>query len=162
MIRNRWKLQNIRVIFLNCLHSVRKQNKLKSYEKVCKNKDFCGIVMPSGRDKILRFIQYIKSDKISCIIYADIEYLISKKDECANNPENSSTTQSGEHNPCGYSMLEIRTFDHIENRHKLCCAKNCMKKFSKSLREQSCKSLREQAKNSIDFEKKIMLPLIKK
>ena len=29
--------------FLNCLHSFRKENKLKSNEKVCKNKTFCGI-----------------------------------------------------------------------------------------------------------------------
>ena len=38
---------------LNCLHSFR--NKLKSHEKVCKNKDFCGIVMPSEKDNILEF-----------------------------------------------------------------------------------------------------------
>ena len=30
---------------LNCPHSFRTENKLKSYEKVCKNKDFCGTVM---------------------------------------------------------------------------------------------------------------------
>ena len=30
---------------LNYLHSFRTENKLKSNEKVCKNKDFCGIVM---------------------------------------------------------------------------------------------------------------------
>ena len=32
---------------LNCLHSFRTENKLKSHEKACKNKDFCGIVMPA-------------------------------------------------------------------------------------------------------------------
>ena len=31
---------------LNFLHSFRTQSKLKSHGKVCKNKDFCGIVMP--------------------------------------------------------------------------------------------------------------------
>ena len=35
---------------LNCLHSFRTKNKLKSHEKVCKNKDFCGIVIPSIKD----------------------------------------------------------------------------------------------------------------
>ena len=30
---------------LNCLHSFRTENKLKSHEKVCKNKDFCRIAM---------------------------------------------------------------------------------------------------------------------
>ena len=45
---------------LNCLHSFRTENKLKSHEKVCKNKDFCGIAMPSEKDKILEFKCYIK------------------------------------------------------------------------------------------------------
>ena len=36
---------------LNCLHSFRTENKLKSHEKLCKNKDFCVIVMPSKRIK---------------------------------------------------------------------------------------------------------------
>ena len=43
--------------------------------------------MPSEKDKILEFNQHIKSDKMSCIIYADIESLIKKIDGCANNPE---------------------------------------------------------------------------
>ena len=61
---------------LNCLHSFRTENKLKSHEKVCKNKDFCGIVISSEKDNILEFNQYMKSDKLPSIIYADIEYLI--------------------------------------------------------------------------------------
>ena len=92
---------------LNCLHSFTTENKLKSHEKICKNKDFCGIVMPSEKDKILEFNQHIKSDKMSCIIYADIESLIKKIDRCANNLEKSSTTKIGEHIPCGYSMSTI-------------------------------------------------------
>ena len=35
---------------LNCLYSFRTENKLESHEKVGKNKDFCGIVMPSEKD----------------------------------------------------------------------------------------------------------------
>ena len=61
-----------------CLHSFRTENKLKSHEKVCKNKDFCGIVMPSEKDNILEFNQYMKSDKMSYIIYADMESLNKK------------------------------------------------------------------------------------
>ena len=34
--------------------------------------------------------------------YADIESLIRKIDECANNPENYSTSKRGEHIPSGY------------------------------------------------------------
>ena len=70
----------------NCLHFFRTENKLKSHEKVCKNKDFCGIVMPSEKDNILEFNQYIKSNKMPYIIYADIKSLIEKIDGCANSP----------------------------------------------------------------------------
>ena len=81
--------------------------KIKSHGKVCKNKDFCGIVMPPEKDNVLEFNQYMKSNKISYIIYADNETLIIKVDGFANNPENSSTTKIGEHICCGYSMSTI-------------------------------------------------------
>ena len=38
---------------LNCLHYFRTENKLKSHEKLSKSKDFCGIVMPSEKDKLI-------------------------------------------------------------------------------------------------------------
>ena len=56
---------------------------------------------------------------MSCMTYADIESLIRKIDGCANNPENFSATKVGEHILCGYSILTICTFDHIENQHTL-------------------------------------------
>ena len=76
--------------------------------------------------RILEFNQYIKSDKMPYIIYADIEYFIRKIDGCANSPENSSTTKMGQHIPCRYSMLTILALDHIENRHTLYRGKDCM------------------------------------
>ena len=87
------------------------------------------------------------------IIYTDIESLIRKIDECANNPENSSTAKIGEHVPCRYSRSAIWAFDHLKNKHTLYRGKSCVKKF--------CTSLREHAKNIIDFEKKEMLLLTK-
>ena len=114
----------------NYLHSFRTENKLNSHEKVCKYKDFCGIVMPSEKDNILEFNQYMKSDKIQYIIYDDIEPLIKKIDECTNNPEKSLITKIGEHITCGYSISTIWAFHHT-----LYCRKDCMKKFYESLRE---------------------------
>ena len=81
----------------SCVHSFRTENKLKSHEKVYKNKDFFGIVMPSEKDKLLEFNQHMNSDKMQYIIYADIESLIRKIDGCANYPEKSSTTKIGQH-----------------------------------------------------------------
>ena len=61
------------IIFIN---SFRTENKLKSHEKLCKHK--------SEKD-------YVKSDKMLYIIYADIESLTRKIDGCENNLEKSST-----------------------------------------------------------------------
>ena len=72
---------------LNCLHSFRTKNKLKSHKQLCENKDFCNVVMPSVDTKILEFNQYYKSDKTPFIIYADLASLIEKIDGCKNNHE---------------------------------------------------------------------------
>ena len=53
---------------------------------------------------------------MSYLIYSDTESLIRKIDECANNPENSSTAKLGENIPCGYTMSTVWTFDHIGNK----------------------------------------------
>ena len=108
---------------------------LKSYEKVCKNKDFCGTVMLSQKDNILQLSQNMKSEKMLYMIYADLESLIKKVDGCANNPQKSSTTKMGKHIPCGYLTSTICAFDHIENKHTLYWGKDCMKKFCESLKE---------------------------
>ena len=56
----------------NCLYSFRTKNKLESHKKVCENKDFCGVEMPSEDIKILKFNnQYQKSDKAPFNIYPD-------------------------------------------------------------------------------------------
>ena len=52
----------------NYLHSFRTEKKLKPHEKVCKNKNICGIVMPSEKDNILKFKQYMKPDNMPYII----------------------------------------------------------------------------------------------
>ena len=44
---------------LDCLHSFRTKSKLESHEKVCKNKYFCNVMMPSEDTKILEFNQYL-------------------------------------------------------------------------------------------------------
>ena len=58
---------------LNCLHSFATENKRESHKKVCINKGFWNVVMPSEYTKILEYNQYQKPDKAPCIIYADLE-----------------------------------------------------------------------------------------
>ena len=59
-----------------CPHSFGTKNKYRSHEKVCKNNYFCGIGMAAEKNIILEFNQYIKSDKMPYIIYADMDSLI--------------------------------------------------------------------------------------
>ena len=63
---------------LNCLHSFPTTKKLSSHEKLWKNKDFCGNITSSKKNNILQFKQYIKSNKMTYIVYDDIESLIRK------------------------------------------------------------------------------------
>ena len=95
---------------LNCLHSFRTKHKLESHRKVCENKDFCSVIMPSEDTKILGFNQYKKSDKAPFIIYADLECIIEKIDVCQNSPENSSTTKVSEHILPGFAMSTLSSF----------------------------------------------------
>ena len=73
---------------LNCRYFFRTENKLIYREKICKNKDFCGVVMPSQKNNIVQFNQNMKSNKMPNVVYADLESLIKKIYGCANNPEN--------------------------------------------------------------------------
>ena len=63
--------------------------------------------MSSEDTEILEVNQYQKSDKAPFIIYADLECLIEKVDECKNNPQKSSTTKVDEHIPSGFSTPTI-------------------------------------------------------
>ena len=55
------------------------ENKFKSHEKVCNNKDLFGIGMQSQKNNVLKFKRYMKSDKMPYVIYADTESLIKRK-----------------------------------------------------------------------------------
>ena len=117
---------------LNCLHSFATENKGESHKKVCENKDFYQVVIPSEDTEILEFNQYQKPDKAPFAIYADSEFLIEKMVGCKNNPENSFTTKVGQHIPSDLSILIILPFRNIENKHDVYRVKDCIKFFGES------------------------------
>ena len=88
---------------------------MKKYVKT----NFCGIVIPSKKNNVLEFNQCMKSDKMPYIIYADMKSLIKKTNGCANNPEISLITKTGEHNSCGYSMSKNLAFNNKKSKHTL-------------------------------------------
>ena len=70
---------------LNCLHSFATGKKLEFCKKVCENKDFCNVIMPSEDTKILEFHQYQKFDKAPFLICENCTFVIEKIDLCKNN-----------------------------------------------------------------------------
>ena len=77
-------------------------NLMKKYAKT----KICGIPMSSQKDNILiEFNQYMKSDKMSYIIYGHHKFLIKKKYGCENNPEKSSKIKISKHIQC--QLFEI-------------------------------------------------------
>ena len=123
----------------NCFHSFRTKSKLQSHKKVCENKDFCNVVMPSEDTKILELNQYHISDKAILIIYANLESLIVNIDGCKNNAEKSTMKKVSEHIPKGFSMSTISSVKGIENKHDVCRGKDSIKNFCESLREHAMK-----------------------
>ena len=95
----------------------------------------------------------MKLDKKSYIIYAELQLLIIKIDECESNLQKLSIRKLGENISSGYSMSTIQAFDHIEKKYTLYRQEDCMKRFSTSLRVHDT--------NILNFEKKQMLPLTK-
>ena len=70
---------------------------------------------------------------------------------CINNPNESSTTKINKHVPSGYSIFTHCSFDESKNKLNYYRGKDCMKKFSKDLREHASKI--------INYEKKKIIPL---
>ena len=102
--------------------------------------------MPCEDTEILEFNQYQKFDRVPFIIYADLECIIEKIDECKKNPENSSIAKVSEHIPSGFSMSTISLFRSIESKHDVYRGKDSMKEF--------CELLRQHGIKIINFKKK--------
>ena len=107
--------------------------------------------MPTKNNNIIKYNHGEKSMKLPFVIYADLECLLEKMSTCINNPNESSTTKINKHTPSGYSIFTHCSFDESKNKLNYYKGKNCMKKFSKDLREHASKV--------IIYEKKKMIPL---
>ena len=89
--------------------------------------------------------------KLQFVIYADLECLLEKMSTCINDPNESSTAEINKHTPSGYSIFTHCSFDESKNKLNYYRKDDCVKKFSKDLREHVTKI--------INYEKKKMIPL---
>ena len=135
--------------YLNCFHWYRTKNKLEAHstQKICENRDYYHVEMPTKDNNTIKYNQGGKSIKLSFVVYAGLECLLEKMSTCYNNPEKSSTTKINKHTPSGYSLFTHCSFDKTKNKLDYYRGEDCMKKF--------CKDLREHATKIINYEKKI-------
>ena len=69
------------------------------------------IVMPTEDNNKLKFNHEEKSLKARFAIYADLECSLTKQQSCPNNPNESYTERKALHEPCGYSLDLVSSFD---------------------------------------------------
>ena len=131
---------------LNCFHSDRTKNKLEAHKKICENRDYCRVEMPTKDNNTIKYNHGEKSIKLPFVVYADLECLLEKMSTCYNNPEESSTTKINKHTPSGYSIFTHCSFDKSKSKLNYYRGEDCMTKF--------CKDLREHTTKIINYEKK--------
>ena len=78
-------------------------------------------------DKTLKYNYGKKSLKTSFVIYADLECLLLKKQSCQNNPNESYTERKAIHEPCGYALNLVCSYDLKQNIHYFYRGTNCIK-----------------------------------
>ena len=110
--------------------------------------------MPTEKNNILKYSGGTKSLKMPYVIHADLECLLLEEQLCRNNPDKSYTDGDAIHEPCGYSLDLVSSFDVKENIHSFYRGKDCVKKV--------CKELKEICTRIVNYEQKEMTTLTEK
>ena len=132
--------------YIGYLHSF-----LKKHERSCGNHDYYRVDIPEKDKNILKYYPGEKSLKAPFALYADFECLLKKEQSCQNNPEKSYTERKAKHEPSGYSLSLICSFDSTKNKHYVYRGEDCVKHF--------CKILKELGTEIFNYEEKEMMPL---
>ena len=64
---------------LNCFRSYGTKSKLELHKKICEDRDYCHVEMPTKNDNIIKYNHGEKSMKVPFVIYADLECLLKSK-----------------------------------------------------------------------------------
>ena len=132
---------------LGCFHSFCTDNSLKKHKRLSSKHDYCHVDMPEEDKNILKYNHRNKSLKAPFTIYADFECLLKKEPSCQNNSEKSCIYRKAKHEPSGYSLSLVCSFDATKNRGYFCRGKDF------------CKTLKEIGTEIINYEEKQMIPL---
>ena len=92
-----------------------------------------------------------KSLRTPFVIYADLECLLMKQQSCQNNPNKSYTERKAIHEPCGYTINLVSSFDSEQNEQNFYRGRDRIKRF--------CRKLKELGTRVVNYEMKDMIPL---
>ena len=104
--------------------------------------------MPKRVEKILKYNPGEKSLKAPFSFCVDLECIFKKIDSYQNNPQKSYTEKKAMHEPSGWSMAIIFSFDKKENKFNYYRGKYCIEKLCKKIKESTneiinCKKKKE-------------------
>ena len=89
---------------LSCFHSYRTEDMFNKHELVCDNHNYCEILMPDDKNKILKYSSRSKSLKMAHAIYVDTE--------CSNNLNRSWSKTISTHIPFRYSINVVNEYKY--------------------------------------------------
>ena len=73
---------------LNCFHSYITKNKIEAHKKICENRDYCRVEMPTKDNNTIKYNHGEKSIKLPFVVYTDLECLLEKISTFYNNQKN--------------------------------------------------------------------------
>ena len=80
--------------------------------------------------------------KAPFVIYADLECLLIcllKRQSCQNNPNESYAERKAMHEPCGYALSLVFSFDKTKNKHNFYRGRDCIKRYCSDLKKLGAK-----------------------
>ena len=108
-----------------CLCHFVKKNSFQMHRRQCKNMSKCRVILPTIDDRVLKLKNYRHKEKVSFVVYADIECLL----EPATHTHTSNTTVHQKHVPTSVAYNVQCSYDQslceIENYR----AKDCIEWF---------------------------------
>ena len=99
-----------RHICLNCLNSYKCKKSLDEHKEYCYNNECVKTIMPE-EGTMVYFKNFLHSEKLPFVVYADTEALIKEMHNCDPNPQKSYTKKYQKHEPISFSYY-IKCFDN--------------------------------------------------
>ena len=104
------KKEHKRHFCLRCLNSFNCGKSLTEHKEYCYNNECVKTIMP-GKGTMLRFKNFLHSEKVPFVVYADTEALIKEIHNCDPNSQKSYTKKYQKHEPVSFSYY-IKCFDN--------------------------------------------------